>query len=201
MDTRGLGTEYRDGDVICRQGEPGDRMYVIQSGRVLVCREEGEQEIPVAELAAGKVFGEMSIFDRKPRSATVRAKGPARILTLDKRAFLRGVHEDPSLAYVILQEMSLRVRGLDEEIARLKRQPLRQTAPGGWPLCTVVVPRGEAASGARLAEALSADGRVRVVMDRRAAERRHRREVYQPERRRSERRRRSDLLPVQIAMH
>ena len=95
-------------------------MYVVQAGRAVVIREENGVEVVVRELTAGDVFGEMAIFERQPRSATVRAKGPARMLTLDKRAFLRGVHEDPSLAYRILQAMSQRVRSLTGELSRLK---------------------------------------------------------------------------------
>jgi CRP-like cAMP-binding protein len=121
MDDGLLGREYYDDEVICRQGEPGDRMYVVQSGRAKVIREDGGSQVIVGELKKGDVFGEMSIFDRQPRSATVRADGRARMLTLDKRAFLKRVHEDPSLAYTILQRMSQRLRALDEEVSRLRR--------------------------------------------------------------------------------
>ena len=115
-----LGWEYADQEAICRQGEVGDRMYVIQAGEAVVVREEGGGEAVVGHLGTGDVFGEMAIFDRQPRSATVRAKGKARVLTLDKRAFLRRVHEDPSLAFQILQSMSLRIRRLDQELTQLK---------------------------------------------------------------------------------
>lgn len=121
MEPGALGKEYDDQEVICRQGDRGDSMYVMQAGRALVVHEEGGAEVVVGELTAGDVFGEMAIFDRQPRSATVRAKGNARILTLDKRSFLRRVHEDPSLAFQILQKMSLRIRGLNDELMRLKR--------------------------------------------------------------------------------
>ncbi len=122
MDDGVLGREYADGETICRQGEPGDRMYVIQAGRAAVLREQDGAAFAVAELKAGDIFGEMAIFDRQPRSATVRAAGKARILTLDKRAFLRQVHEDPTLAYRILEGMSQRIRRLDQEIAELRRR-------------------------------------------------------------------------------
>ena len=116
-----LGREYSDQEVICRQGEVGDRMYVIQAGNAVVVREEGNGEVVVGRLSAGDIFGEMSIFDRQPRSATVRANGNTRVLTLDKRAFLKRVHEDPSLAFRILEGMSHRIRRLDEELSQLKR--------------------------------------------------------------------------------
>lgn len=121
MELGALGKEYADRDVICCQGEPGDWMYVIQAGRAEVVREGDGTEVALGELAAGDVFGEMAIFDRQPRSATVRAKGTARILTLDKRSFMRRVHEDPSLAFRILQKMCERIRSLDEDLARARQ--------------------------------------------------------------------------------
>jgi CRP-like cAMP-binding protein len=131
MDEEGaLGKEYRDGEIICRQGERGDRMYVIHSGQATVVREDGGLDVVVGELKKGDIFGEMAIFDRQPRSATVRAKGTARVLTLDKRAFMRQVHEDPSLAYRILEGMSRRIRKLDEELSRDRHlQPTGAPSP------------------------------------------------------------------------
>jgi CRP-like cAMP-binding protein len=121
MELGALGKEYADQEVICCQGEPGDWMYVIQAGQAVVVHEEDGTEVAVGELEVGDVFGEMAIFDRQPRSATVRAKGKARILTLDKRAFMRRVHEDPSLAFRILQKMSLRIRSLNEDLGRAQQ--------------------------------------------------------------------------------
>ena len=115
-----LGRELADGEVLCRQGEIGDRMFVLQSGAAEVLHEEGGHEVVVGELAKGDIFGEMAIFDRRPRSATVRAKGRARVLTLDKRNFLRRVNEDPYFAYQLLKGMSKRIRLLDDEVAMLR---------------------------------------------------------------------------------
>jgi len=116
-----LGSEYRDGETICCQGEKGDKMYVMQAGHAVAIHENDGVETVVGELAAGDVFGEMAIFEKQPRSASVRAKGTARVLTLDKRAFLRQVHEDPSFAYRLLQRMSQRIRALDAEVSGLRR--------------------------------------------------------------------------------
>ncbi len=127
MEAGTLGREYADGELICRQGEVGHCMYVVQAGQVVVSRQDTDAELVIARLKAGDIFGEMAIFDRQPRSATVRADGRARVLTLDRRTFLRRVHEDPSLAFRILQQMSARVRRLDDEVTRLKR--LQAQAP------------------------------------------------------------------------
>jgi CRP/FNR family transcriptional regulator, cyclic AMP receptor protein len=121
MDEGVLGREYADGEVICRQGERGDEMYVIQAGRVTVWREDDIGRVVIGEMKSGDIFGEMALIDRQPRSATVRAKGRVRVLTLDKRAFMRQVHEDPSLAYRILGQMSSRIRRLNEELAGYRR--------------------------------------------------------------------------------
>ena len=115
-----LGREYRDGEVICRQGDPGDSLYVVQDGRVIVRREEEGRTAIVAELTPGEIFGEMALFEREPRSATVTARGHARVLTLDGRAFLRTVHQDPSMAFRLLQMMARRIRTLTQEVARLR---------------------------------------------------------------------------------
>lgn len=115
-----LGKEYADGGVICRQGERGDRMFVIEEGRAEVVRDENGLEAVVGELVAGDIFGEMAIFERQPRSATVRARGTTRVLTLDKRGFLQRVHDDPSTAYRIIEGMSRRIRSLNAELSRLK---------------------------------------------------------------------------------
>jgi len=120
MENGDLGRMYRGGEVIIRQGEPGECMYVIQKGRAEVLYEKGDDEIRLAILGKGDVFGEMALFQKKPRSATVRALGDVRVLTVDKRVFLRRVHEDPSFAYKLLQEMSKRISELDAELVGMK---------------------------------------------------------------------------------
>jgi len=120
MEHGALGKVYRNGESIVRQGESGDCMYVIQAGQVEVLQEREGKEIHLSVLDEGDVFGEMALFERETRSATVRALGDARVLTVDKKIFLRRVHEDPSFAFRILQKMSHRIRELDAELVRVK---------------------------------------------------------------------------------
>jgi CRP/FNR family cyclic AMP-dependent transcriptional regulator len=115
-----LGRVYQDGEPIVRQGEVGDCMYVIQEGRVEVVVEEGDKEVRLMVLDTGDLFGEMAIVEREVRMATVRALGQVRVLTIDQKNFLRRIHEDPSLAWRVVQTMSHRIRELAAEVARLK---------------------------------------------------------------------------------
>ena len=95
-------------------------MYVIQEGKVVILVEQHGREVPLAERDEGDFIGEMAIFDRDVRSATVRALGEVRVLTVDKKNFLRRIHQDPSLAFRIVETMSFRIRELTDENARLK---------------------------------------------------------------------------------
>lgn len=115
-----LGKTYEDGEIITRQGEEGNCMYVIQSGQVEIVHESDGQEIQLAVRGQGEVFGEMAIFERHRRMATVKAKGPVRVLTVDKKSLLRRFQEDPSLAFRMIEMMSGRIRQLSEEVARFK---------------------------------------------------------------------------------
>lgn len=118
--TGALGKVYQDGEIIVRQGEVGDCMYVIQEGQVEVVVEKDGEEVRLAVRGETEFFGEMAIFEREVRMATVRALGQARVLTIDKKNFLRRIHEDPSLAYRIVQTMSRRIRELSAEVAQLR---------------------------------------------------------------------------------
>ncbi len=116
----GLGKTYADGELIFQEGDSGDCMYVIQEGAVEVFVHRDGHDIPLAVRSDGDFFGEMAIFEREKRSASVRAVGPARILTVDKRQLLSRIQEDPSLAYRIIKSMSARIRQLSDEVAQLK---------------------------------------------------------------------------------
>ncbi|MDP8923213.1 MAG: cyclic nucleotide-binding domain-containing protein, partial [Chloroflexota bacterium] len=82
-----LVTRYSAGDVIVRQGEPGDRFFLLVDGRVGVVREEGGVATVLAALAAGDFFGELALLDDVPRGATVRALTPVEAYTLDRTQF------------------------------------------------------------------------------------------------------------------
>ncbi len=116
-----LGKVYKNGEVIICEGDEGKCMFVIQEGEVeVLIAGENDNEIRLGVRGEGEFFGEMAIFDRDVRSATVKALGDARVLTVDKKNFMRRVHEDPSLAFRLVETMSHRIRELGEEVARLQ---------------------------------------------------------------------------------
>ncbi len=118
-----LGTTYHDGDQIVREGEVGNCMFVIQAGRVEVIHGDVADAQRLAVLGEGDFFGEMALFGRTERSATVQAVGETRVLKVDKRTLLRRIHEDPMLALKLLESLSGRIRRLNEEVARLGGVP------------------------------------------------------------------------------
>jgi CRP-like cAMP-binding protein len=110
---------YRDGDVIVQEGDRSREMYVIQSGQVVVTR-GGNNGNPssVETLERGEYFGEMSLFQSVLRDATVRAKGPTKLLVLEPGALLLKLRRDPTFAFDMLQRMSGKIRELEEKLSK-----------------------------------------------------------------------------------
>lgn len=98
------------GDVLVRQGDPGDSLILIVGGDVLVDR-NGKQ---VAQMGAGDFFGEMSLIDGEPRSATVIAKSPVRMVSLDSSMFQSMLESDPDLWRKLLHVLAARLRARNE---------------------------------------------------------------------------------------
>ncbi len=115
-----LGKEYKNAEVIIKQGESENCMYVIQSGEVEVLRDNNGTEVRLAIRKAGDFFGEMALFSKEVRSATIRAVGNARVLTVDRKNLLNSIQKDPSLAFRIIETLSKRIRDLSEEIVSYK---------------------------------------------------------------------------------
>ena len=109
-----LVTRYSAGDAIVRQGEPGDRFYLLVDGRVEVAREEGGATTVLAELTAGDFFGELALLDDAPRGATVRARTAVEAYTLDRaqfRALLGRLPTDDIIHHTARQRSSASDRG------------------------------------------------------------------------------------------
>ena len=98
--------EVPAGRVLTRQGETGREFFVVL---------DGEAEVSLggrktATIGAGSSFGEMSLFDQGPRSATVTAASDMRLLVLDSRSFSALIREVPSVALKVFKAMAKRLR-------------------------------------------------------------------------------------------
>jgi uncharacterized membrane protein len=98
-----------------RQGDKGDAMYLIESGRVRISiRDDDEQEVILAELAQGDFFGEMSIIDGRQRSADANVIDDAQLAILSRDVFLTFVRSNPDVALEMLSALTDRLRRTDE---------------------------------------------------------------------------------------
>ncbi len=113
---RELGKKLRDGEILFRQGEAVDKIYVIKSGKLELFRLQDGREIKMGELGNDDFLGEIASIEDSAWWTCVRSKGEAQVITVDKKFFLRKFHEDPSFAFRILEKMSLMIRMLSEEL-------------------------------------------------------------------------------------
>jgi len=116
---------------IVEEGLPGDYMYVIREGRVKVTKLSGDGREKILEmLEEGSFFGEMSLLDSAPRSASVKALTEMRILALSRNDFLNVLRRSPDLALAVIQELTQRLRQQDEQASSLSFQRVKERTQG-----------------------------------------------------------------------
>jgi len=109
---------YEAGEVIFRQGDEGSSLFVIEDGAVEIAYGEGHARVVLAALFDGQYFGELSLFDGSPRSATATASKRSRLIRLDREDLVDFVNKNPSAALRIIAEMSERLRQTNELMSR-----------------------------------------------------------------------------------
>lgn len=92
---------FKAGEVLFREGEPGNEMYLIRTGRIEISAFAAGTKKTLAVLKEGDFIGEMAIIDEKPRSATATALEDAICLTLDREAFKTQLKENPMIEYLV----------------------------------------------------------------------------------------------------
>lgn len=111
---------FRKNEVIFHAQEPGSALFIIKRGRVKVSMDDRQgREIILRVLEAGDFFGEMSLLDGEPRSATVTALEPCQALVLFREQFLKFISNHPEVVMKMLTTLSRRLRKADEKISRL----------------------------------------------------------------------------------
>ncbi|MGZ5099120.1 MAG: Crp/Fnr family transcriptional regulator, partial [Usitatibacter sp.] len=119
---RGVASEktYAKQSVVLTEGEMGDSLYMIQSGKVKVfIGDEDGREIILKILGPGDFFGEMSMIDKQPRSASVNTIEASTFLVLTHAAFEKCVEQAPRIGNMVMQILAQRVREADRKIGTL----------------------------------------------------------------------------------
>jgi HEAT repeat protein len=110
--------EYLPGEIVFREGERGEKLYLLLEGRVGVVKSHGTtNELQLATVSAVDYFGEMAILDNEPRSATVVALSHARLLTLDGASLKELILHMPEISFEIFRVLTARIRSAEKRLS------------------------------------------------------------------------------------
>lgn len=115
--------EYDEGEVVLEEGEPGEGLYYIAQGSVKIMRGD-DREIYVQTLGQGDFFGEMSLFNPQPVSASVVSRGDLKILFFPKEVFFDFIENEPAFAVpflkTLVKHLCMRIRSTTDTLTFLK---------------------------------------------------------------------------------
>jgi CRP/FNR family cyclic AMP-dependent transcriptional regulator len=116
---------YEPGQVIFSRGEPGSEMHIVTKGRVRlsVLTSDG-RELSFAHVEPPSIFGELAVFDGRPRSADATAVNKVETLMLSKAAFLRLLGTRPSVGEAAIRFLAGRLRDADEQLEAIALHPI-----------------------------------------------------------------------------
>lgn len=108
----------QSGGILFEAGSVGNEMYIIESGRIKIYRDSDDDEISFAEFGSGDAFGEMSLIDEYPRSASAAALEDCELLSLTRSDFTKILEQDPpvgvKLLLAVAEVFSKRMRKTDK---------------------------------------------------------------------------------------
>ena len=122
---------YPRNTTIVEEGLPGDYMYIIREGRVKVTKlsDDGREKI-LDFLDESAFVGDMALLDRAPRSASVKTLTPVRVMALSRTDFLGLLRKSPDLAIAVIQELSRRLRTVNDQASALSFQRVKDRTKG-----------------------------------------------------------------------
>ena len=112
--------QYNAGEIIIKEGDSGESVYIIKEGRVKVTKETDGKEVHLAYCNAGQILGEMSMIDDKPRSATVTAVEKTVVHEVFRDSFFHNLQSDPDVPIKILKILFRRLREAQVKILQLQ---------------------------------------------------------------------------------
>ncbi len=105
----------RAGETVFHEGEPGEHAYIVEAGDVRISRHSGTgEELSLAHLGRGSLFGEFALIDELPRSASAVAVVDTELMSLDRKTFLGQLRQYPERANDLFKMFSGRMRSMDE---------------------------------------------------------------------------------------
>jgi CRP/FNR family transcriptional regulator, cyclic AMP receptor protein len=117
---RGRVRRFSSGSTIFNEGDAGDALYVVVEGRVRMSRISGAgSEATLALMGPGDCFGDLALFDGRPRSATASAMTTTRTFVVSRDDFTSWVKERPAASLALLETLSLRIRRTNETVTDL----------------------------------------------------------------------------------
>jgi CRP-like cAMP-binding protein len=120
-----FGREFPAGSRLFQEGEPGGEMFVVQSGKVSITKSVGDTTKVLAILGPGEFFGEMSILNEKPRTATAVVVEDAKLLVIDAQTFEAMVTGNTEIALRLIKRLAKRLDSADTLIAILMHKDPR----------------------------------------------------------------------------
>ena len=122
--------DYPRNSVIVRQGDPGGSLLIVRAGEVRVALERpGGEAVHLSSFRPGEFFGEMSLFDRKPRSATAIAVVDSSVVEIGGEAFMSAIAKTPEMALRVLAEIASRIRRTDSTVRDLADKVYQEAYP------------------------------------------------------------------------
>ncbi len=120
--------ELKKGDILFREGDASDAMYVIKKGKIAITKAKGSSEIELAELGPGEMLGEMAFFDSKPRSAGARAKGDSVVVKLPFSSLYAQFKTFPEWLKAMVKTVNSKLRDANARIKNLEQATAAETA-------------------------------------------------------------------------
>lgn len=111
--------EYESGECIFEEGDVGRDLYIVQSGEVKILKKIQGEMVELAKFNKGDFFGDMALLQSVPRYAGAFASGETRLLILKPAGFLLKIRRDPTFAFEMLQQLSLRVKTSNDRVLEI----------------------------------------------------------------------------------
>jgi CRP-like cAMP-binding protein len=114
-----FGKSFSKGTVLFRDGDEGSEMFVIRAGKIAISKTAGQAEKVLVTLGAGEFFGEMSILNNRPRTATATVAEDAQLLVIDPKTFEAMIRSSAEIAVRMIKSLANRLADTDAQIENL----------------------------------------------------------------------------------